>query len=425
MTTLLVLLPDPNRAPVPDDATPLDHLLVQGDTVLASGCSAAGRLPQAAECVLLLPDSAVAWHRLTLPKAPRAKLRAVLGNALEDQVLDDTPDLHLALPQGAAPGSETWVAVMARQRLAALLRVLEAAGHRAERAHPLSWPGQSGPGPEDDSRPSSGYGHFSEGPALEGEDGGQIVWTDADGVAVWPLAGGHARQALAGALAGDGPSATWTATWTAAPAAASVAERWLRQPVPVLSDSQRWLQASRSPWQLLQFDLQPARKGWQHLQRLGRELGQPTWRPARWGLAALVLLAVVGLNLRWWQLSHEAQRLGQHIQASVKTAFPEIPVLLDAPLQVRQALQGLRQRTGASDPADFAVLMGAAASAWPAGAAPASRLNYDGASLSLQRGTWSGEQQQTFAASLREQGLQVLDEGAAVRLRPLPVGGTP
>lgn len=420
MTILLVLLPDRLRAPLPDEGTVLDHIVVQGDTVLTTGRAIAAHLPKASECVLLLPDNDVAWHRLNLPKAPRAKLRAVLGHALEDVVLDDPDDLHIALPPTPVAGEEGWVAVMSRSRVTALLRVLQTAQCRALRAHPLSWPGQI-PAPEA-SGPGAkvGYGHFLAGEEINGEEGGQLVWCDDQGVCVWPLAGGYARSSLQTVLSGND-----LAAWSAAPAAAEQAQRWLNQAVPVLSDAQRCLQASLSPWQLLQFDLQPAHQGWQHLQRWGRALIQPEWRPARWGLIALVLMLVLGLNARWWQLSSQAHRLKAGIENAVKTTFPEIPVVLDAPLQIRQALQTLRQRTGANDPADFTVLLGAAAAAWPPGAPPAQKMQFDNGNLVVTRSAWSPQQQQAFSTSLREQGLQALDEGDAVRVRLLPPGAQP
>ena len=55
-----------------------DGLLLQ-----AQGHCAASLLPKADTVVAVLADADVAWHRITLPKAPAARLRAALTGVLE------------------------------------------------------------------------------------------------------------------------------------------------------------------------------------------------------------------------------------------------------------------------------------------------------------------------------------------------------
>ena len=84
-----------------------DYVLsADGLHVATQGRAQASLLPRADSVVALLADSDVSWQRLTLPKAPAARLRAALGGLIEEHLLDDDEALHLALPAGAvAPGS--------------------------------------------------------------------------------------------------------------------------------------------------------------------------------------------------------------------------------------------------------------------------------------------------------------------------------
>jgi len=53
-------------------------LSADGLTIASQGECAPALLPRADSVALVLADSDVSWHRITLPKAPPAKLRAAL-----------------------------------------------------------------------------------------------------------------------------------------------------------------------------------------------------------------------------------------------------------------------------------------------------------------------------------------------------------
>ena len=74
----------------------------------AQGQCAAALLPKATTIVAVLADADVSWHRITLPKAPSARLRAALGGLLEEALLEDADDVHLALAPAAIAGQPTW-----------------------------------------------------------------------------------------------------------------------------------------------------------------------------------------------------------------------------------------------------------------------------------------------------------------------------
>ena len=77
-------------------------LSADGLQVSSHGQAQPSLLPRADSVVAVLAASDVSWQRITLPRAPAAKLRAALGGLLEDQLLEDDDALHLALAPGAA-----------------------------------------------------------------------------------------------------------------------------------------------------------------------------------------------------------------------------------------------------------------------------------------------------------------------------------
>ncbi|HZT54719.1 MAG TPA: type II secretion system protein GspL, partial [Burkholderiaceae bacterium] len=210
----------------------------------AQGHCAAALLPKATTVIAVLADTDVSWHRITLPKAPSARLRAALGGVLEDALLEDADDVHLALEPEAVVGQPAWVAAASRRWLRAELATLEKADVFVDRVVPMSWP---------DDPP---IGHFAETAVDPGSTAHGIAlhWAHPDGVVSVRLQGGLAR-ALVPAPA---PAET---RWSATPGAVAAAEQWLGGPVRVMAPGQRLLQAARSLWNLRQFDLARRNRG--------------------------------------------------------------------------------------------------------------------------------------------------------------------
>jgi general secretion pathway protein L len=71
-------------------------------------------LPKASNVVAVLSDEDVSWHRITLPKAPTARLASALVGVLEEALLEDADNLHLAIEPDATAGTPTWVAATDR-----------------------------------------------------------------------------------------------------------------------------------------------------------------------------------------------------------------------------------------------------------------------------------------------------------------------
>lgn len=333
-----------------------------GQAVQTEGQCAAALLPKATTVVAVLAPADVAFHRLTCPKAPAARLRAALAGMLEEQVLDEVDQLHLSLAPDARPGEETWVAAIDRAWLSAELAALESAGVVVDRVVPGLWP------------EAQAHGHFHV-PLDDDKPRTLLTWADAQGVSTWPLQGSLSRGLLPEPLAED-------TLWTADPAAAAPAERWLGQPVQVLGMGARLLASAQSGWNLRQFDLAARHRGLALLRDAGKQFLTPGWRPVRLGLVGLVLAHLVGLNAWAWMQRTELQTRRTAVANLLRTTHPQVRAVLDAPLQMARENELLRASAGRPGDTDLEPLLQAAASVWPDGRPP-QLLRYENGRLSL------------------------------------------
>ncbi len=396
MSVLVILIPPRPRlgARVADAVPPTAEgysyaLSFDGLNVATQGQAQAALLPRADSVVAVLADSDVGWQRLTLPKAPAARLRAALGGALEEHLLDDDQALHLALSPDAAAGQPTWVAVMHKAWLRDELDQLEKAGLSIERVLPASWPGDA---PQ---------GHFFEaGTAVAGNARIMLCHADENGLNLLRLEGSLARALLP-------PLGAIATRWTATPPVAAPAERWLGASVTVLTEAERALQAARSLWNLRQFDLAPRHRGARALRDLGRRLLSPAWRPVRIGALTLLLLQIGGLSVWAW---HQRQAIEQKQLAQeslLRSTFPSVRAVLDAPLQMRRETEVLRAAAGRAGENDLEPLLGAAAAAWPDGQGPVHTLRFEPGKLTLSAAGWNEQQLAQFRERLRPGGWAV------------------
>ncbi|HRP26903.1 MAG TPA: type II secretion system protein GspL [Burkholderiaceae bacterium] len=397
-------------ASAPEPAAPrtsaeLDYVLSRdGLAVSAQGRCAPSLLPRADSVALVLADCDVSWHRITLPKAPAARLRAALAGVLEDALLEDAEQLHLALAPQAAAGEPTWVAAVDKRWLAAELAALEKANVFVDRVLPASWP---------DEPPN---GHFELADETDSRSLA-LHWAHADGVATLSLQGGLARALLTQPL----PEG---ARWSATPAAATAAERWLDAPVVVLPAAERALQATHSLWDLRQFDLARRSKGTRALRDALRGLRTPAWRPARYGIAALVLTQLVGLNLWAWHLRSTLDAKRESQVALLQSTFPHVRAVLDAPLQMQREVALLRAAAGRPDASDLEPLLRAAAAAWPADLAAVESIRFEPGKLTLAASSWDAGRIEQFRAQLQPMGLRLdVADGRLVLSRAAISGG--
>ena len=393
MSILVVLLPPRERAGASGserpDATPEYAYVLSADGmgIQRQGRATASLLPKADTVIAWVSPTDISWHRITLPKAPAAKLRSALIGVLEEQLLDDEAAVHLAIAPEASAGSPSWVAAMHKPWLMGHLTTLEKAGAFVERVVPALWPGDLA------------QGHFfTTNDATDGSSAQTwVMFGDAQGVHCLRMAGTLVRDQLP----------VWAAQgvrWSASPAVAAQAERWLGAPVAVLSEADHALHAVRSLWNLRQFDLAARARGSRLLRNAWKRALTPAWRPVRLGLLSLVVLQVVGMNLWAW---HQRQAIDDRKQAMVsllKASHPTIGTIVDAPLQMRRATDNLRAAAGRVGDADLESALAMATVAWPDGQAPAQSLRFESNKLTLVVGGWSADQIERFRSRLRSAG---------------------
>ena len=404
MSTLVIQIPKRRRLRARDvgGAEPegaragLEYFYVaspDGLSLTSQGQCAAALLPKADNVIAALSDSDVSWHRITLPKAPAARLRAALAGVLEEALLDDAEAVQFAVAPQAVAGQPTWVAAVDQRWLRAELSALEKAKVFIDRIVPMAWPDETPVGHFAETDPEGG--RSSQGVALN--------WSHANGVVSIRLQGGLARTLV------PSPSPQGT-RWSATPGAAAAAEQWLSAPVNVMQPGQRLLQAARSLWNLRQFDLARRTRSARALRDSLRQFLSPAWRPVRWGLALLVVMQIAGLNLWAWQQRSAIEAKRAAILSLVKSAYPKASALdiqRDAAAVMQREAQALRTVAGKLGETDLETLMQAAASAWPADRPAVDQLRFEPGKLTLSAGGWSDAQIEQFRNQLRPAGWQV------------------
>lgn len=382
-----------------------------GFDLVSQGRCAASLLPKADSVVAVLADVDVGWHRITLPKAPKARLAAALVGVLEEALLEEAENTLLAVEPQATAGQPAWIAAVHLPWLTQELNSLERAQVFVDRVVPAIWP---------DEVPS---GHFEEEPDPESRFDSDLTlsWSHSGGVCVMQLRGSLARTLVQR----PGPPGT---RWTTTPRAAQQAEQWLGMPINVMSTPFRLLQASRTLWNLRQFSLARKSKGLRAARDLWRHFLAPHWRPVRLGLISLVLLQVVGLNLWAWRQQAEIKTRKESLSQILKNTFPQVRSVLDAPVQMQRELNTLQALAGKPSDGDLETLLQAAAGAWPAELPPVDNFQFKDGRLSLAAAGWSNNQIEQFRTRLNA-GLQIESaEGrltlSRTRLSNQPVGAS-
>jgi len=349
--------------------------------------------------MLVLPPASVSWHQVALPKVGRCKLRAVLEGLLEDRLLQEPAQIHLALPGQVRhqPGSPTWIAACDKAWLTGILQQLEQAGHPVQRILPSATP-------LDQAR----------------------YWVHSSGDIPWiSSAGPHGVVTLA---LPDQPNAAapllplLRSTHNAATPLTCHAPATLLQTVQTLWPSLPWQletadthaqQLLHSCWDLAQFDIQLAsHRGslntvWQALQT---GWTAPAWRPLRWGLLGLLLVQLAGLNLVAWQERHAVRQLQEQAHQLLQQTFPHVTLVLDAPLQMQREVERLQQARGGLGPRDLETLLqtlGTSTPPWPI-----EQVRYNPNTVSMQHPPLAKAAQEPVVSALARQGWQVRDSSA-------------
>lgn len=415
-----------------------------GQTLLTYGGATASTLPPTGvghDVVAVVPVRALSWHQVELPKgtlnAGAARLRAVLEGLLEDRLLDDPQNLHFALAPQAAAGKPVWVAVCDKAWLKACLGPLEAAGRPVSRIVPEFAPLLS----DDDSSP-----HSTTLYALGVPGEAWLVQARTSGVTLLPLSPVVAARFMAQAepLATSKGNSAESATTAAAlntaftppdtvlaePAVMEEASRLFQGLVRLQQAPERWVQTLQSPWDLAQFDL--ANSGGQRFIKRFSDFGLallhgPRWRAARWALPVLAVVNLIGLNAWAWKEKSALTQRRADVQAVLTQTFPQVKVVVDAPIQMAREVALLRQNAGATARQDLENLLTAVGS----GVSPTenftlTQLDYSDGELRLKGAGANEAKMQDLKTRLEPQGyaLRMDGESLLVKITPPPQSPT-
>ena len=403
-------------------------------------------LPRSDELVAVVPAARLSWHRMTLPKISAARLRSALDGVLEERMLDDPAALHFALSPGASAGEPAWVAACNKAWLQDLLGAFEGAGRPVSRVVPEY-------APQPDGQPPVWH-------ATGAVENACLVRCADDGVQQLPLipascevlglhpgtAEHRARIEVVGATEGgngDGRGEVGEPvrlTCFADPAVAGLAEQLLgvhtsahssahtntytgapvSLHIEVLHPAQRLVLASRSGWDLAQFDL--ASTGRTRLVRRAglawtQWLGSPAWKPARWALVTLLLAHVVGLNVAAWRERAALQAKQGEVRQVLTQTFPKIQLVVDAPVQMERELASMRLATGAVSSRDLESMLGLVAANTRAAPAPTA-LDFVTGDLTLKGFQVPEIESKALAGALPAAGYSYQVEGTTWRITP-------
>lgn len=402
MAILIITLP----AQALKSATQLDYVISRDGTALDTQSSApwsllpaSARAAQATQVVLVLPVERVSWHQVQLPPgaARSTRLRAVLEGLVEDQLLDDVADLHLALQQPLPAQGPAWLAACDKAWLLDCVREVEQAGFDISALVPELAPPVLGA-----AAPGQLY-------ALDSPQGPQWVHSSTAGLTRWPL-----QAAVLAAIKPADDVPVW-----AEPAVAAQAEALLGRPLFLQTSAQRALLASQGAWDLAQFGIVASRGG-RSFRRMAQGLQQfssaARWRPVRWGLWAVLLVHVLGLNLYAYQQQAAVNQERRAMQAAFTSTFPKVQAVVDAPAQMQREVDQLRQRSGQLAPDDAEVMLSALMQSANFPAAPTA-IHYQGGELKIEGLQLPASALAELTRAMQARGYQLQAQGAALSMR--------
>jgi len=305
-----------------------------------------------AEVVVVVPATQLSWHRVEFPKgtlergffqegnAPR--LRAVIDGLLEDRLLDEPAQLHFAIQPQARADAPNWVAACDRAWLRSWLAALEQTGRPVARIVPELAPPSDG-APDTNTVTLTAMG-TAEQP--------QLVCASPQGMVVLPLA--HGGMALL-------PPGAEAAAVLAEPVVAALAEQFFSGRVSLQTAAQRAMAAAQSGWDLAQFDLlrtRSTRRRKQMAEIANDLLQSPRWKPARWAVVALLLANLVGLQVWAWKEEAALAAKRTALREILTMTFPDVRVVVDAPLQMARAVADLQRQSGNAASGDLETMLG-------------------------------------------------------------------
>jgi general secretion pathway protein L len=405
MSTLIVCLPPVSAGP----STNYSYLRLNAGSIEDSQASASAALLPAiergsGEVVVVIPSAALSWHSIQLPDGVTAsspRLRSILEGLLEERLLDDLATVHLALAPTfrTAENSLTWVAACNKAWLFEHLQVLEAAQRPVTKVVPEFSPDLETLQVHAISDENSSYW--------------VAIGASVDGLMHLPFS-----SAALKAIPRSEDSADWQVF--AEPAMATEAELFAQAPVTLLTRSQRWAEAVRSPWDMAQFELSKTARSrsLKKVKALVQEFTrEPQWRLARWGLGLFFVANLAGLNVFAWQQQASLAASRSEIKNTLMQTFPNVKVVIDAPLQMQRELTVLRQAAGVASGGDLEVMLNALGAATGPGYS-INNINYSPGQLRVSSSADVKLDAAKVSALLKAKGYTALLEGDFLVVTP-------
>lgn len=363
MSTLYIRMPSKAAADAVEHwlALPCPYALASGgDAVEREGVAPlselAAAISGAQRVVLIVAASDVTLLRVKTPPLSLPKLRLVLPNLVEDQLMSD-PDECVVVPGALADELRT-AAVMQRGWLEIQFKTVASLGARTVHAVPaqLCLPHREG-----------------SASAAIGEQGNDIDITlrvsdqEGFGLSIMPEHSGDSINDVLSTLRAMVPALPITLY---VPQARVISY----QQVCGANHGSGELQAEPS----LDEDAKPTINvfvdSWSHwiagasksavnlMTGLGGAGGaQINWKQWRWPLVLAGLVIVINsaaLNFDWWRMKREASGLRTTMLQTFKTAFPKETVILDPLAQMHRKIDEAQRNSGEAAPDDFSQLAG-------------------------------------------------------------------
>lgn len=318
-------------------------LCEESGAVVQTGSGTLASMPKGNECIGIVAPERTVFLDVNAPPGARRQWKTALSFLAEGQTLPDPEENHV-VQCGVPEHGRVHLAVMDRAWMRRIVEACRASGLQLRRM--LS---------ETMLLPLAGAGW-------------RLAW---DGAGGFIRTGAHSGLALDTGDAGTPPVAlrllldqpetrpdkiTVNVMPGASGAAASLPS-WANFPVPLAEGGQwDWRRADipADASNLLAGELAPPSRPMEWWPKL---------RPAIYIVLALLLVEVVGYNLRWALLASEAKSLHHDMTLSFRKAFGNEAAIENAPLQMQRNIAGIKHAAGLETDSDFLPMMQAAANA--------------------------------------------------------------
>ena len=394
-----------------------------------------------------VPAAAISWHKVTLPaglQKQASRLKPALQALLEETLLDDPDAIHLSLQPGWQAGSEVWVAACSKAWLQTHIQQLQSMGQGVHRILPEWAPSLTLRQPHDEASKASISSAATFSAWIGGTPDDAWLWVnDSEGAWRLPLEAGlmfWAERMNAASSSGIDPiEAIHPLIIQASPAVAELAQKSLLSlqskvsaslaevigawRIETLPTQERMLRAADSQWDLAQFEFAAhgSARWRQRIQRAWQSFAHDAaWRPARFGVVALLGVQFLGLNGVSWLLNDKIKTQRELQKNLLTQTFPNVPVV-DPALQMARELDRLQRNAGTLKAGDLESVLSAVGASMPE-LQTVSALDFTGrgeaktSETKLQGLALTSEQEKAFVQALGAKGYAAQLRGSDWRI---------